>query len=137
MMRVPVLARWTAAGAVVLLLVAAGLTLLRPSPARSQSPDVELNVRPGQLKKINIAVPDFTLVGGTDAQNWAKRLPGITAVDLNFSALFSVVSGMPPLPNGGAEVMRPRLAELAPPRAIQPLHPLPPVPADPSALAIL
>src|SRR5262245_57582788 len=95
MMRVTTLAtlaRWTVVGAALLLLVAGGLTLLRPTLARSQSPDVELNVRPGQMKRINIAVPDFNLVGGTDPQNWAKRLPGITGVDLNFSALFSVRS---------------------------------------------
>ena len=59
-----------------------------------------INVRPGQVKKINIAIPDFTLVGGTDPQNWANRLPGITTVDLNFTSLFSVVSGTPPLPPG-------------------------------------
>jgi len=93
MMPIPTLARWTAVGVALMLLVAGGLTLLRPTPARSQSPDVELNVRPGQMKRINIAVPDFNLVGGTDQQNWAKRLPGITGVDLNFSALFSVASG--------------------------------------------
>jgi hypothetical protein len=65
-------------------------------------------VRPGQVKKINIAIPDFTLVGGTDPQNWANRLPGITTVDLNFTSLFSVVVGHAPLPPGGAEVVRPR-----------------------------
>src|SRR5262249_1424369 len=130
MMRIPALARWTAVSAALLLLLVGGLTLLRPTPARSQSPDVELNVRPGQMKRINIAVPDFNLVSGTDPQNWAKRLPGITAVDLNFSALFSVVSGMPPLPNGNAEVMRPRLAELAAAGAMQALQGLLTVRAD-------
>ncbi len=104
------LVRSIAAGAALLTLVLAGLALLRPLPARSQSADVELNVRPGQVKKINIAIPDFTLVGGTDAQNWANRLPGITTVDLNFTSLFSVVSGTPPLPPGGDEAVRPRLA---------------------------
>src|SRR5436190_10933447 len=64
------LRRSLAAGAALLTLVLAGLALLRPLPARSQSPDVELNVRPGQVKKINIAIPDFTLVGGADPQNW-------------------------------------------------------------------
>jgi TolB protein len=122
MMRPPASLRWTAAAAALLALVVAGVTLLAPAPVRSQSPDVELNVRPGQMKKINIAVPDFTLVSGTDAQNWAKRMPGITGVDLNFSALFSVVSGMPPLPAGGAEAVRPRLAELAAAGAVQALQ---------------
>jgi hypothetical protein len=71
MTRPPALIRSLAAGAALLALVAAGVSLLRPAPAQSQSPDVELNVRPGQMKRINIAIPDFTLVGGTDAQNWA------------------------------------------------------------------
>jgi TolB protein len=122
MTRPPALIRSLAAGAALLALVAAGVSLLRPAPAQSQSPDVELNVRPGQMKRINIAIPDFTLVGGTDAQNWAKRLPGITGVDLNFSALFSVVSGTPPLPAGGAEAIRPRLAEFAAAGAVQALQ---------------
>jgi TolB protein len=122
MTRPPALIRSLAAGAALLALVAAGVSLLRPAPAQSQSPDVELNVRPGQMKRINIAIPDFTLVGGTDAQNWAKRLPGITGVDLNFSAVFSVVSGMPPLPAGGAEAIRPRLAEFAAAGAVQALQ---------------
>ena len=118
----PALIRSLAAGAALLALVVAGASLLRPAPAQSQSPDVELNVRPGQMKRINIAIPDFTLVGGTDAQNWAKRLPGITGVDLNFTALFSVVSGTPPLPVGGAEAVRPRLAEFAAAGAVQALQ---------------
>ncbi len=116
------LIRSLAAGVALLAIAAAGVALLPPSPARSQSPDVELNVRPGQLKKINIAIPDFTLAGGSDAQNWAKRLPGITGVDLNFTALFSVVSGTPPLPAGGDEAVRPRLAEFAAAGAMQALQ---------------
>jgi len=116
------LRRSLAAGAALLTLVLAGLALLRPLPARSQSPDVELNVRPGQVKKINIAIPDFTLVGGADPQNWANRLPGITTVDLNFTTLFSVVSGTPPLPAGSDEAVRPRLAEFAAAGAMQALQ---------------
>ena len=78
-----------APAAVALAIFAA--TVLGPAPARSQNPDVELNVRPGQIKKINIAIPDFALVGGADPQNWGKRLPEIAAADLAFTSLFSVV----------------------------------------------
>ena len=130
MTRPPALIRSLAVGSALLALIVTGVELLRPAPARSQSPDVELNVRPGQMKRINIAIPDFTLVGGTDAQNWAKRLPGITGVDLNFTALFSVVSGTPPLPAGGAEAVRPRLAEFAAAGAVQALQGLLTVRAD-------
>jgi hypothetical protein len=94
------------------LLERLGCERSQPPPA-SQNPDVELNVRPGQIKKINIAVPDFTLVTGPDPQNWAKRLPEITSADLTFTSLFSVVSGTPALPQGGAEALKPRLQEFA------------------------
>jgi TolB protein len=96
--------------------------LLSPLPVRSQNPDVELNVRPGQIKKINIAVPDFTLVGGTDPQNWAKRLPEITGADLAFTSLFSVVSGVPALPPDPAEAARSRLQTFAAAGALQALQ---------------
>ena len=121
MRRPPGTVRSLAAVVALLAIVVGGVALLRPAPARSQSPDVELNVRPGQQKKINIAIPDFTLAGGTDAQNWAKRLPGITSADLAFTSLFSVVSGTPPLPTGGEDV-RPRLAEYAAAGAMQALQ---------------
>lgn len=110
----------TLAAAAALALFAAAL--LGPTPARSQNPDVELNVRPGQIKKINIAVPDFALMGGADPQSWAKRLPEITAADLAFTSLFSVVSGTPPLPQGGAEALKPRFEEFAAAGALQALQ---------------
>jgi TolB protein len=96
--------------------------LLLPAPARPQNPDVELNVRPGQVKKINIAIPDFTLAGAADPQNWAKRLPEITAADLTFTSLFSVVSGTPALPAGPAPALKPRLEEFAAAGALQALQ---------------
>ena len=118
--------RWAFGAAAALAIFAAAV--LGPAPARSQNPsgsqnpDVELNVRPGQIKKINIAIPDFTLVTGTDPQNWAKRLPEITSADLTFTSLFSVVSGTPALPQGGAEALKPRLQEFAAAGALQALQ---------------
>jgi len=96
--------------------------LLGPVPVRSQNPDVELNVRPGQIKKINIAVPEFTLAGGSDPQNWAKRMPEITGADLTFTSLFSVVTGSPALPAGPAEAAKSRLQEFAAAGALQALQ---------------
>ena len=104
-------ARRVAAPAAAAALAIFAAALLGPAPARSQNPDVELNVRPGQIKKINIAVPNFALVGGADPQNWAKRLPEIASADLAFTSLFSVVSGGPALPQGGAETLKPRFEE--------------------------
>jgi TolB protein len=115
-------ARRRATAAVIAALAIVAAAILGPGPARSQNPDVELNVRPGQIKKINIAVPVFTLVSGADPQNWGKRLPEITAADLTFTSLFSVVSGIPALPQGGAEALKPRLAEFAAAGALQALQ---------------
>jgi TolB protein len=111
-----------AALAVAATLAIVAVALLGPAPVRSQNPDVELNVRPGQIKKINIAVPDFTPAGGTNPQNWAKRLPEVTGADLTFTSLFSVVSGSPALPPGGAEALKPRLQEFAAAGALQALQ---------------
>lgn len=88
----------------VTLLVALGGALSSPTPARPQAPDVLLNVIARGGKKLNIAIPDFTLLSGTDSPGLAKRLPEVVSKDLTFSTLFSVVSGVPALPakNPGA-----------------------------------
>jgi TolB protein len=121
-----------AALAAAAVLAVFGAALLSPAPVRSQNPnpDVELNVRPGQIKKINIAVPDFTLAGGTDPQNLAKRLPEITGADLTFTSLFSVVSGLPALPPGPPEAAKSRLETFAAAGALQALQGLLTVRAD-------
>jgi TolB protein len=77
-----------------------------PKAARSQQPaDVLLNVIASGAKKLSIAVPDFTLVGGADPQVLAKRTPEVVSNDLNYSALFSVLAGGRALPanNPGAQ----------------------------------
>ncbi len=95
------------------VLVALGGTLSSPPPARSQAPDVLLNVIASGAKKLNIAIPDFTLVRGTDAQGLAKRLAEVTGNDLKFSALFSVVSGVPALPANNPGAVREAWANFA------------------------
>jgi TolB protein len=107
------------AAAATLAIFAAAL--LGPLPVRSQNPDVELNVRPGQIKKINIAIPDFTLAGGADPQNLARRLAEITGADLTYTSLFSVVSGLPALPAGPGEA-RSRLQAFAAAGTLQALQ---------------
>ena len=108
------------AAAATLAIFAAAL--LGPLPVRSQNPDVELNVRPGQIKKINIAIPDFTLAGGADPQNLARRLAEITGSDLTYTSLFSVVSGLPALPPGPIEAARSRLQAFAAAGTLQALQ---------------
>lgn len=79
-------------------------TLAAPPPARSQAPDVLLNVIAGGAKKLNIIVPPFTVTAGADATGLSKSIPEVTGNDLRFSALFSVVSdaAAPPANNPAA-----------------------------------
>jgi len=68
--------------------------LATPRPGRSQAVDVFLNVMAGGAKKLNITIPEFTLVAGRDAQGVTKKIPDVAGADLKFSALFSVVSAL-------------------------------------------
>src|SRR6266851_558277 len=87
--------------------------LSSPPPARPQAPDVLLNVLASGARKLNIAIPDFTLVSGADSQGLAKKLPEVASRDLTFSALFSVVSGAPALPANNPEAAREAWANFA------------------------
>ena len=88
----------------LVLLAALGGALASPPAARSQAADVLLNVLATGAKKLNIVIPHFTVVGGPDTQGLGKSLSLVTARDLTFSSLFSVVSDVPPIPAG----IRPR-----------------------------
>jgi len=90
----------------VALVAAAGGMLSSPRPARPQAADVLLNVIASGAKKLNIAIPDFTLVSGADSQTLVKRVPEVLGNDLNFSALFSVVAGTPALPANNPAAVR-------------------------------
>src|SRR5262245_58444675 len=89
----------------ILAIALAGL-LSSPPPAQPQAPDVRLNVTASGARKLNIAVPDFALVSGADSQGLAKRLAEVSAKDLTFSSLFSVVSGVPALPANNPAAVR-------------------------------
>ena len=77
-----------------------------PPPARSQAPDVLLNVIRGGAGKLNVFMPDFTVTGAPDPGGLSRSLAEVTANDLKFSTLFSVVGGQPALPVGNAEAMQ-------------------------------
>jgi TolB protein len=95
------------------LLVALGLVLSVPRSASPQAPpDVLLNVIASGSKKLNIGIPDFTAVSA-DAHGLAKRLPEVVGKDLTFSALFTVVSGMPALPANNPTAARDMWSNLA------------------------
>src|SRR5262245_21545565 len=90
-----------AAAAVVAIAIAGVLPV--PRPARPQQPaDVLLNVIASGAKRLNIAIPDFTLGAGADPQGLAKQLPLVLGNDLNFSALFTALAGTPALPDNPA-----------------------------------
>jgi TolB protein len=75
----------------------------RPAP-RAQGVDVFLNVTGGGSKKLNIAIPEFTVVAGVDAGGTAKLLASVSGADLTFSGLFQVVAATSAIPvnNPGA-----------------------------------
>ncbi len=103
------------------LLILAGLTLLialagvlsTPRPARPQVPDVWVNIFGSGARKINIAIPDFSVVSGADPQGLAKRLPEVVGRDLNFSALFAAGVGGQALPANNAAALREALSNAA------------------------
>ena len=112
---------------IALALVAAGAVALTsllaaPRPADSPAVDVFLNVMAGGAKKLNIVIPEFTLVAGRDTQGLVKKLPDVAGADLTFSALFSVVSGAPPLPADDPQALKQMLAESAASGAHAALH---------------
>jgi TolB protein len=120
--------------AAVLLLLAAVLALVGPWPApaplRAQGVDVFLNVTGGGTRKLNIAIPEFTVVAGTDTAGAAKLLASVTGTDLTFSGLFSVVAGTGAIPARDAAALRQAWQEFAAAGAHAGLHGLLTVRAD-------
>src|SRR2546428_6779420 len=68
-----------------------------PPAVRAQAVDVYINVTGGGSKKLNIAVPEFTLVAGTDT-GLPKLLASVVGNDLTLSGLFSVVAAPGSIP---------------------------------------
>jgi TolB protein len=83
-----------------------------PAPA-AQGVDVFLNVTGGGARKLNIAIPEFTVVAGQDAAGTAKMLAGVVGADLTFSGLFSVVASTGSIPADNAEALRRSWSEFA------------------------
>jgi TolB protein len=102
-------------GLLVALVLAAATTgvLSSPPAARSQGADVLLNVLATGAKKLNIVIPNFAVVAGTDTAGLGRSLPQVTAKDLTFSALFSVVSDVPPIPTADPAAVRATFANFA------------------------
>ena len=97
---------------VALVLVLFAVVLPGPAPvmtppaADAQGMDVFLNVTGGGTKKLNIAIPEFTVVAGADTAGNGKQLASVTGADLTFSGLFSVVAATGTIPANNAEALR-------------------------------
>src|SRR5438034_7976719 len=76
----------------LLLAFALAAPLTTPPPSRAQGVDVYINITGGGTKKLNIAIPEFTVTTGADPAATGKLLASITGADLTFSGLFSVVA---------------------------------------------
>ena len=82
----------------VALVIVTGSALWPPPPTvRAQAVDVYINVTGGGSKKLNITIPEFTLVAGTDTA-LAKLLASVAGNDLTLSGLFSVVAAEGSIP---------------------------------------
>src|SRR5947207_5698574 len=111
--------------AVAMLAVFLALTAPWPSPAQQTggpATDVYVNVTGGGAKKLNIAVPEFTVVAGTDTAGNAKLLASVTGSDLTFSGLFSVVAGTGAIPPNNPAMLEQSWREFAAAGAHAGLH---------------
>jgi TolB protein len=115
-LRLIVLASLTVSGFVLML----GWSVPRPLHAQGGGVDVWLNVQKGGSAKLNIAVPEFTVVRAEGASG--KMLAEVTGRDLSFSGLFSVLSATAPLPADNPEVVRRAWSDFAAAGAHAGLH---------------
>jgi TolB protein len=69
-----------------------------PPPSRAQAVDVYINVTGSGAKKLNIAIPEFTVLTGADPAAVGKLLAQVAGADLTFSGLFSVVAATGSIP---------------------------------------
>ena len=97
----------------VLALVAVALPWSRTPAPRAQGVDVYINITGGGAKRLNIAVPEFTVIAGTDTAALGKLLASVAGQDLTFSGLFSVVAGTGSIPPNNPEALRQSWAEFA------------------------
>ncbi len=110
------------AAVVMLLLV---VFLVAPGslpPLSAQGVDVFLNVTGGGTRKLNIAVPEFTVVAGADTQGAGKQVASITGADLTFSGLFSVVAATGAIPPNNPAALQQSWKEFAAAGAHAALH---------------
>src|SRR5438445_11796440 len=86
---------------------------LAPTPARAQGVDVFLNVTGGGTRKLNIAIPEFTVITGADAAGAGKLLASVAGADLTFTGLFSVVAATGSIPPNNPAALKQSWTEFA------------------------
>jgi TolB protein len=104
------------------LFLAPVVMMTRPSAPRAQGVDVFLNVTGGGTKKLGIAIPQFTLVGGADPGGAAKTLATVSGADLTFSGLFQVLAATGPVPPNNPDALRKLWSDFAAAGAHAGLH---------------
>jgi TolB protein len=105
-----------------LLTIALGLVTPWSRPLRAQGVDVFLNVTGTGAKKLNIAIPEFTVVAGSDSAGVAKLLASVTGRDLTYSGLFNVVAAEGAIPPNNPELLRKSWTDFAAAGAHAGLH---------------
>ncbi|MEK7387761.1 MAG: DPP IV N-terminal domain-containing protein [candidate division NC10 bacterium] len=115
--------------ALVIAVLALGAVALpwsgTPAPraqAVRQGVDVYINITGGGSKKLNIAIPEFTVIAGTDSGSVATLLAAVAGADLTFSGLFSVVAGTGSIPPNNPDALRQSWSEFAAAGAHAGLH---------------
>jgi len=99
---------------VVSLLAVPGLwPVAPPPPARAQGVDVFINVTGGGTRKLNIAIPEFTVTSGADAGGAGKLLAAVAGADLTFTGLFSVVAATGAIPANNPTALKQSWTEFA------------------------
>ena len=98
---------------VVSLLAVSPLTMFAPPPARAQGVDVFMNVTGSGTRKLNIAIPEFTVITGSDAGGAGKLLASVAGADLTFTGLFSVVAASGAIPANNPQALRQSWTEFA------------------------
>jgi TolB protein len=97
----------------VLALAAVAAPWSRTPAPRAQAVDVYINITGGGGKKLNIAIPEFTVVAGADPTGLGKQLAAVAGSDLTFSGLFSVVAGTGSIPANNPDALRRSWTEFA------------------------
>ena len=106
----------------LLLLLVSIAPWSRVEAPRAQGVDVFLNVTGGGTKKLNIAIPDFTVTTGGDTSGIGKLLARVAGTDLTFSGLFSVVAATGNIPANDPAALQRSWTEFAAAGAHAGLH---------------